>query len=61
MASKSQEVVNLQKELDRKAAQAAAVQSEAEKQAAAIRDLTDKLRRAMDAPRNDKLKVRHCP
>ncbi len=41
-------------------AQAAALHTESERQAAAIRDLTDKLRRAQDAPRVDKAKVCAC-
>lgn len=50
-------MVALQKELERRATQVGQVQAEAERQAAAIRDLTDKLRKAQDAPRNDKAKV----
>ncbi len=57
LASKTNEVVALQKELERRATQVGQVQAEAERQAAAIRDLTDKLRKAQDAPRNDKAKA----
>ncbi|GLI68958.1 hypothetical protein VaNZ11_013486 [Volvox africanus] len=57
LAAKTNEVVTLQKELERRTVQAASVQSEADKQAAAIRDLTEKLRRAQDAPRTDRAKL----
>ncbi len=57
MASKTNDLAGLQRELERKTALAAAAQQEVERHVVAIRDLSEKLRRAMDAPRADKAKA----